>query len=60
MTIFRGTVLDTPENPFAGAALRADTDAGLLVRDGVVVERAAFADVRRAHPDEDVVDLGDG
>ena len=41
MTIFRGTVLDTPDDPFTGGALRADDDAGLLVRDGVILERGA-------------------
>ena len=60
MTIFRGTVLDTPEDPFTGGALRVDDDAGLLVRDGGVVARAPYAEVRRAHPDEDVVDLREG
>ena len=37
MTLFRGTVLDTPHDPFTGGALRAEADAGLLVRAGVVV-----------------------
>ena len=31
MTIYRATVLDTPESPFAGGTLRADDDAGILV-----------------------------
>jgi guanine deaminase len=60
MTLFRGTVLDTPDDPFAGGALRAAADAGLLVRDGVVVERGSFAEVRARHRGEDVVDLADG
>jgi guanine deaminase len=60
MTIYRGTVLDTPDGPFAGGALRADDDAGLLVRDGMIAERGPFAAVRAAHPDHDVVDLRDG
>ena len=60
MTLFRGTVLDTPEDPFTGGELRAVADAGLLVRDGVIVDRGSFAEARRRHRGEDVVDLADG
>jgi guanine deaminase len=60
MTIYRGQVLDTPDDPFAGGRLRADADAGLLVRDGVIVERDAFPAVRARHPQESIVDLRAG
>jgi guanine deaminase len=60
VTLFRGTVLDTPDDPFAGGALRAEADAGLLVHDGTIVERGGFADLRRQHPAEEVTDLTDG
>ncbi|PVG84537.1 guanine deaminase [Nocardioides gansuensis] len=60
MTIFRGTFLDTPEDPFTGGTLRADVDAGLLVEDGVIRERAPYAELRRRHPAEEVVDLTGG
>lgn len=60
MTLFRAQVLDTPDDPFRGGALRADADAGLLVVDGMIVERGPYADVRREHRDETVVDLGAG
>ncbi|TDD54468.1 guanine deaminase [Kribbella antibiotica] len=60
MTIFRGTFIDIPENPFSGGALRVDTDAGLLVSDGVIVARGPFLEIRRAHPAEPVVDLTGG
>lgn len=60
MTLFRGTVLDTPENPFAGGTLRAEADAGLLVRAGVIVDRGSFAELRRRHAEEGVVDLTGG
>ncbi len=60
MTLFRGTFLDTPESPFAGGTLRAEVDGGVLVRDGVILERGGFAAVRLAHPDEDVIDLTEG
>jgi guanine deaminase len=60
VTLYRGTVVDTPDDPFAGGELRADADAGLLVRDGVVLERGPFAQVRARHRGEDVVDLADG
>jgi guanine deaminase len=60
MTIFRGTFIDTPENPFNGASLRVATDAGLLVENGVIVARGPFLEIRRAHPAEQVVDLTGG
>ena len=36
MTLYRAQVMDTPDDPFRGGALRADTDAGLLVVDGLI------------------------
>jgi len=60
MTLFRGTFLDTPDDPFSGGSLRADTDAGLLVRDGVITARGPYAELRRRHAGEEVVDLTGG
>jgi guanine deaminase len=60
MTIYRATVLDTPENPFTGGRLRSDQDAGILVQDGAIRARGSFADVERDHSGEDVVDLRGG
>lgn len=60
MTLFRGTFLDTPTDPFAGGLLRADTDAALLVRDGLITARGPYAELRRRHPGEEVVDLTGG
>lgn len=60
MTLLRGTFLDTPADPFEDGRLRADTDAGLLVRGGVIVERGPYAALRRRHPDEGLVDLTGG
>jgi guanine deaminase len=60
VTLYRATVLDTPDDPFAGGVLRADADGGLLVREGAVVDRGGFADLRARHPGEDVVDLSGG
>jgi guanine deaminase len=60
MTLFRGMVLDTPDDPFTGGVLRAESDAGLLVRDGVLLERGPFVEVRARHLGEDVVDLTGG
>jgi guanine deaminase len=60
MTLFRGTFLDTPDNPFAGGTLRAEVEGAVLVRDGVIVDRGGFAAVRQAYPGENVVDLTDG
>ncbi len=60
MTLYRAQVMDTPDDPFRGGALRADADAGVLVDDGMIVERGPYADVRREHPGETVVDLRSG
>lgn len=60
MTLYRARVLDTPDDPLTGGRLRSDDDAGLLVTDGVIVERGVWADVRTAHPDEELVDLRGG
>lgn len=60
MTIYRGYLLDTPDDPFAGAGLRAETDGALLVRDGTIVERGSAATVLADHPDEEVVHLTEG
>ncbi|BDZ56488.1 hypothetical protein GCM10025872_01450 [Barrientosiimonas endolithica] len=60
MTVYRGFVADTPDDPFTGAPLRAETDVALLVRDGVIVERGSAATVLADNPGEDVVDLEGG
>ena len=60
MTIYRGTVLDTPDSPFDGSRLRADDDCGIVVTDGVVVARGPYAQVRAARPEDAVVDLSGG
>jgi guanine deaminase len=60
MTIFRATLVDTPEDPFAGAELRSEADGGLAVVDGVIVDRGAFTDVAARHGGHDVVDLREG
>jgi guanine deaminase len=60
VTIYRGTVLDTPESPFAGGLLRAEVDAGIAVVDGVITDRGPFGRVRAAQPDAEVVDLTGG
>ena len=60
MTLYRGTFVDTPENPFAGGALRAEADGGLLVRAGGIVDRGSFAEVRARYAGDEVVDLTGG
>jgi guanine deaminase len=60
VTLFRGTYLDTPSSPFKGARMRAESDAALVVRDGLIVARGPAAAVLAEHRDEDVVDLRDG
>ncbi|MDV3222836.1 guanine deaminase [Intrasporangium sp.] len=61
MTIFRGTVLDTPDGTAPGGIrLRSETDAALVVVDGRITARGPFAETLRAHPGHDVVDLRGG
>jgi guanine deaminase len=60
MTLYRGTIVDTPDDPFTGGALRAEADGGLLVRDGAIVERGGYGALRARHPGEEVVDLRGG
>ncbi len=61
MTIYRGTVLDTPEDaPLGTTRLRAESDAGLVVVDGRITERGPFADIAPTHPSHEVVDLRAG
>ena len=58
--VYRGTVLDTPESPFEGGGLRAESDAGLVVSEGVIIDRGPFPEVRHRHPGSAVVDLRAG
>ena len=60
MTIYRATVLDTPDSPFTGGLLRSEQDGGLAVEAGVVVDRGSFAEVSARRPDDEVVDLTGG
>jgi len=60
VTIYRARVLDTPEDPFQGGALRADDDCALVVHDEVIVARGPLADVRAHDPTSLVIDLRDG
>jgi len=59
--LFRGTFLDTPDDPFAGGALRAEDDGGVLVDDdGIITARGSFASLSSAEPAAEVVDLRGG
>ena len=61
MTIYAGTIVDTPGDPFTGnpgEALRQDE--ALLVRDGVIAARGPLAALRAAHPGEPVTRLDGG
>ena len=61
MTVFRGTVLDTPEDATLGTIrLRAEADAALVVEDGRISARGPFAETVRDHPGHEVVDLREG
>lgn len=62
MTLYRAAVLDVPGDPFVSgaAALRAESDGAIVVRDGLIVARGAYADLAAEHRAEDTVDLRDG
>jgi guanine deaminase len=60
VTIYRATVLDTPDSPFTGGRLRCEQDGGVAVMGGAVVDRGPFHRVRSTRPDDEVVDLRGG
>jgi guanine deaminase len=60
VTLVRGFLADTPSDPFRGAAMRTESDGGLLVRDGIITARGGFADLQRDWPQEPVLDLRGG
>jgi guanine deaminase len=59
--LFRGTFLDTPDDPFRGGVLRAEDDGGLLVDDeGLISARGSFTALASANPEAAVVDVRGG
>jgi len=60
VTVYRARVMDTPDDPFAGGALRASDDEGIVVDGGVITARGPFEAIRAEHPGAAVVDLRDG
>jgi guanine deaminase len=61
VTIYAGTIVDTPGDPFTGDPAGAlAQDEALLVRDGVIAGRGSLAALRAAHPGELVTRLDGG
>ena len=61
MRLFRGSFLDTPDDPFRGGVLRAEEDGGLLVDDdGIIAARGSFASLASAYPEATLVDVRGG
>ncbi len=61
MTIYAGTIVDTPGDPFTGDHGDALAEVGaLLVREGVICARGTFAALQAEYPGEEVVRLADG
>jgi guanine deaminase len=59
--LYRANVLHTPRNPFLEPdALETFEDAGVLVRDGRILETVEFSQLENAHPDAQIVDLRPG
>jgi guanine deaminase len=61
VTIYAGTIVDTPGDPFANDPADALTEAAaLLVRDGVIRARGTLAALTAEHPAEPVTRLDGG
>jgi guanine deaminase len=61
MTLYAGTIVDTPGDPFGGDPADALAETGaLLVRDGIICARGSFAALRAEHPAEPVTQLPGG
>jgi guanine deaminase len=61
MTIYAGTIVDTPGDPFTGDPGDALGEVGaLLVREGVICARGTFAALHAEYPGEPVTRLADG
>ena len=61
MTIYAGTIVDTPGDPFVGDPGDALAEVGaLLVREGVICARGTFAALQAEYPGEEVVRLAEG
>src|SRR3954466_9537191 len=62
LTIIRARIAPTPRDPFAGEDALEAFDDGALAYDAAGTVRALgdWADVRRAHPDAEVLDRRDG
>jgi guanine deaminase len=61
MTLYAGTIVDTPGDPFAGDPADALAETGaLLVREGLIRARGSLADLRASYPEEPVTRLDGG
>ena len=61
MTLYAGTIVDTPGDPFDGDPGLALAEVGaLVVREGVIWARGTFAALRAEYPDEPVTQLAAG
>src|SRR5215472_4949530 len=61
MTIYAGTIIDTPGDPFDGDPGDALAETGAVcVRDGIICARGTFAALRAEFPSEPVTELPGG
>jgi guanine deaminase len=61
VTLYAGTIVDTPGDPFDGDPADALAEAGAVcVRDGIICARGSFAALRAEHPGESVTQLPGG
>jgi guanine deaminase len=61
VTLYVGTIVDTPGDPFAGDPGAALAEVGAVcVREGIICARGSLAALRAEHPDEPVTELPGG
>ncbi|MDQ2757626.1 MAG: guanine deaminase [Actinomycetota bacterium] len=58
--LVRGVLIDTPDDPFRGGALRVEEDGALFVDAGVIRERGPWATIAPRHRDAEQLDLRGG
>lgn len=59
-TLYRASLLHTPQNPFKGAGLEAISDAGIVVQSGKIAAVGDYSSLRTLYPNLESTDLRGG
>ena len=59
-TLYRASLLHTPDNPFKGGSLEAISDAGIVVRNGQIAAVGDFSSLQSEYPHPETIDLRGG